>query len=72
MYACDIFNCIYDQFVVTYLGFFLLSVPSAVTKLHIIAKLDEVSMKMCDHENDFAQIQVSKFEYEIMLLYIKL
>ena len=28
------------------------------TKLHLVAKLDELDLKLCDHENEYAEVQV--------------
>jgi len=39
--------------------FFLLTdATSHHTKLHLVAKLDELDLKLCDHESEFAELQV--------------
>ena len=32
-------------------------VAAGTTQLHLVAKLDDLEMKLCDHENDFAEIK---------------
>lgn len=32
-------------------------VTTGATQLHLVAKLDDLQMKLCDHENDFAEIK---------------
>ncbi len=39
--------------------FFLgMSGPPGWTKLHLVAKMDDLDVKMCNHENEFAEVLI--------------
>jgi vacuolar protein sorting-associated protein 13A/C len=49
-----------------------LSGPAGVTKLHLVAKLDDLNIKMCNHENEFADIQIKGFESKLLMKHTRM